>query len=451
MTAKPFLRRALAACLALAAPGIGHAAAAPADLPGGAGLRYFEFFSEAGDKMKSGRDGCVHASYTLSRARASVSESAPAQRSIEGAPTARECAELAGLVRGMTASSWAGRIEGADYWALRRERKGDRCWRFHAVFDPAGKGAGTTSVTFVGCSAGRAVSEPNEKALQAFFRRFYERELAEHPGEPVSLSAGGPDGRGGWASYSLRRCDNEEAGLWRLYWREGGARAEGYVDPALVRDFGERVKALGIEGWHGFSSGDVNESPKTRFSFQVRYSNGREVSAMGDARLAGGKPERYDAVVSEVSRWLKALAGPAADKPAAPQFALSWGVSGMSSDSSRSWKVYSRIGRAGWEQVLRCRRGEGKRASVKEKPLSEAEVARIEALVRELGLLAWDGFSESARGVMDGSQFGFSVRLRDGSGARASGSNRWPEGYRGKSSRLAGLLEELLGSAGQQD
>ena len=62
-------------------------------------------------------------------------------------------------------------------------------------------------------------------------------------------------------------------------------------------------------------------------------------------------------------------------------------------------------------------------------PADEELMQRLMAIIDGHSLRTWDGFKKSNSLVADGEGFGLQVRLTDGTGISASGSNRFPEGY----------------------
>ncbi|MBO7410779.1 MAG: hypothetical protein J6T92_02535, partial [Ottowia sp.] len=77
-------------------------------------------------------------------------------------------------------------------------------------------------------------------------------------------------------------------------------------------------------------------------------------------------------------------------------------------------------------------------------PMSDEDVAALEALLARLNLATWDGFKGSARGVLDGTDFGFSLAYTDGREVQASGSNRFPRGYGEARDALVAFFDALL-------
>ena len=77
-------------------------------------------------------------------------------------------------------------------------------------------------------------------------------------------------------------------------------------------------------------------------------------------------------------------------------------------------------------------------------PLTDEDMASFSALVQELELTAWDGYSEVDRYALDGECFSLSVELEDGGAISASGSNCFPAGYGEKVSAIREFFEKLM-------
>lgn len=76
-------------------------------------------------------------------------------------------------------------------------------------------------------------------------------------------------------------------------------------------------------------------------------------------------------------------------------------------------------------------------------PLDRAVVEALTALIEACDLASWDGFRETAAGVLDGEDFHIEIALSDGTSVNASGSNAFPPGY----FRAAGAIRSLLNAA----
>ncbi|MBR5349555.1 MAG: hypothetical protein IK125_10085 [Lachnospiraceae bacterium] len=75
---------------------------------------------------------------------------------------------------------------------------------------------------------------------------------------------------------------------------------------------------------------------------------------------------------------------------------------------------------------------------------ADAETAtKVAALYETHKLWKWDGFSRSARHVLDGDGFSLSIKFRDGKDMYAHGSNAWPKGYREFYAEMREILKPL--------
>ena len=77
-------------------------------------------------------------------------------------------------------------------------------------------------------------------------------------------------------------------------------------------------------------------------------------------------------------------------------------------------------------------------------PLTDEDMASFSALVQELELTAWDGYSEVDRYALDGECFSLSVEFEDGGVIDASGSNCFPQDYGEKMSAVEDFFRSLM-------
>jgi len=63
-------------------------------------------------------------------------------------------------------------------------------------------------------------------------------------------------------------------------------------------------------------------------------------------------------------------------------------------------------------------------------PVDEAFLQELSAVIDSHNLKKWDGFQKSSSMVMDGNGFSLVVTFTEGDGIIASGSNKYPKGYR---------------------
>ena len=77
-----------------------------------------------------------------------------------------------------------------------------------------------------------------------------------------------------------------------------------------------------------------------------------------------------------------------------------------------------------------------------EQPADEAMTEALASLVEEYHLVSWNGFNDSAKGVLDGESFLFTMVWENGFGIEASGDNAFPENY----DDFRSAVEELFGA-----
>ena len=77
-------------------------------------------------------------------------------------------------------------------------------------------------------------------------------------------------------------------------------------------------------------------------------------------------------------------------------------------------------------------------------PLTDEDMASFSALVQELELTAWDGYSEADRYALDGECFSLDVAFEGGASIRASGSNCFPQDYSEKMSAVEDFFRSLM-------
>ncbi len=81
-------------------------------------------------------------------------------------------------------------------------------------------------------------------------------------------------------------------------------------------------------------------------------------------------------------------------------------------------------------------------------PARKADPAAADAVmdvIANCGMDAWDGFSGDNPDVLDGSDFRLEITFADGTSIRASGENRFPEGYHEALTRILDILGEPEG------
>ena len=68
----------------------------------------------------------------------------------------------------------------------------------------------------------------------------------------------------------------------------------------------------------------------------------------------------------------------------------------------------------------------------------------LTGFIAEYGMLGWDGFSGSATGLLDGTQFLIEFICADGTAVKASGYGQFPDGYGGASEAIEAHFMQLL-------
>ena len=130
-----------------------------------------------------------------------------------------------------------------------------------------------------------------------------------------------------------------------------------------------------------------------------------------------------------------AAAPPMQEAPAVETFCFT--RSGMSADQARSYQIRETArGRFVWIELYY--------RDHYVLPLTDEDMASFSALVQELELTAWNGYSEVDRYALDGECFSLSVEFEDGGVIDASGSNCFPKGYSEKASAIRDFFEKLM-------
>ena len=71
-------------------------------------------------------------------------------------------------------------------------------------------------------------------------------------------------------------------------------------------------------------------------------------------------------------------------------------------------------------------------------------VDTLNSYITQYGMMGWDGFSGSATGLLDGTQFYVEFTLSDGTNVKASGYGDFPDGYGGASKAIDAHFLQLL-------
>ena len=130
-----------------------------------------------------------------------------------------------------------------------------------------------------------------------------------------------------------------------------------------------------------------------------------------------------------------AAAPPMQEAPAVETFYFT--RSGMSADQARSYQIRETArGRFVWIELYY--------SDHYVLPLTDEDMASFSALVQELELTAWDGYSEADRYALDGECFSLDVAFEGGASIRASGSNCFPQDYSEKMSAVEDFFRSLM-------
>lgn len=71
-------------------------------------------------------------------------------------------------------------------------------------------------------------------------------------------------------------------------------------------------------------------------------------------------------------------------------------------------------------------------------------VDTLNSFITQYGMMGWNGFSSSAPGLLDGTQFYVEFTLSDGSSVKAGGYGDFPDGYGGASEAIDAHFLQLL-------
>lgn len=73
----------------------------------------------------------------------------------------------------------------------------------------------------------------------------------------------------------------------------------------------------------------------------------------------------------------------------------------------------------------------------------EEQVVKLQSIIKEHNIRAWDGFDKSDDDVLDGASFSLRVEYDDGSTITAEGYMKWPDGFKEASEALMSHLQEI--------
>ena len=77
-------------------------------------------------------------------------------------------------------------------------------------------------------------------------------------------------------------------------------------------------------------------------------------------------------------------------------------------------------------------------------PVDQAWVDTLGGFISHYEMMSWNGFSGSAPGLLDGTQFDVAFTFADGTAVHASGYGRFPEGYGEASDAIDAHFMQLL-------
>ena len=77
-------------------------------------------------------------------------------------------------------------------------------------------------------------------------------------------------------------------------------------------------------------------------------------------------------------------------------------------------------------------------------PVDQAWVDTLGGFIHQYGMMAWDGFSGSAPGLLDGTQFDVAFTFADGTAVHAGGYGQFPGGYGEASDAIDAHFMQLL-------
>jgi hypothetical protein len=77
-------------------------------------------------------------------------------------------------------------------------------------------------------------------------------------------------------------------------------------------------------------------------------------------------------------------------------------------------------------------------------PVKQGWVDTLNGFIIRYGMMGWDGFSGSAPGLLDGTQFCVEFTLADGTSVKAGGYGDFPDGYGSASDAIDAHFLQLL-------
>ena len=443
------MRLILSALLTLLTPSLALAAEGEA-APAAPAIRYFQYWVEYGDK--AARPG-EYQSFSVELSSGRLNVFGPARGVKFGGPVDESVLrELSTLVAGLDLRGWEGALpenSSRDVFDLRREHGEKNCvWMMTIVFSEDESGNGPERLKLAGMDDGRASKRLQaEAALTHFFVAQAERARAVTPRHIEHMGYSAMSGENAvWYGLSV------EEGKVRLQRDRWGGRNEyksesEYVHADILSRLDAWIRDYELDKWHGFRGADFDSAAASAFELHLEFDTLREIWASGNTDRPGGVPPRFAEADKALRKLLDdALGGDAAGSFEAenlgPIQEFSFSTGGMSADSFIRYELYRRLDAGGPRMVLRRQRGVC--GEPEEAILDKSTLEDLAAFIQELKLSAWNGFSKSARDVLDGASFGLHIRFVDGTVIAASGNNAWPSEYGKRKEALFQYLDGLL-------
>ena len=80
----------------------------------------------------------------------------------------------------------------------------------------------------------------------------------------------------------------------------------------------------------------------------------------------------------------------------------------------------------------------------KEYEVSDELMIKLTDMLNNYEVYKWDGFDKSAKDVLDGDSFSFSIEKKDGTSIHASGYMMWPTNYRNVREEFKNIFNDLI-------
>lgn len=418
--------------------------------PAAAAIRYFQYWVEYGDK--AARPG-GYQSFSVELGSGRLKVFGPVRGvNFCGPVDESVLRELSTLVAGLDLRGWEGALpenSSRDAFDLRREHGEKNCvWMMTIVFGENESGNAPPRLKLAGMDDGRAAKRLQAEAtLTHFFTAQAERIQAATPRHVENMGYRSGSGENAvWYGLSA------EEGKVRLERDRWGARNEyksesEYVHMDILSRLDAWIRDYELDTWHRFEGADFDSAAASAFELHLEFDTLREIRVRGNTDRPGGTPPRFAEADKALRKLLDdALGGDAAGSFEAenlgPIQEFSFSTGGMSADSFIRYELYRRLDAGGPRMVLRRQRGV--RGEAEEAILDKSTLEDLAAFIQELKLSAWNGFSKSARDVLDGSSFGLHIRFADGTVIAASGNNAWPPEYGKRVEALFQYLDGLL-------